>query len=197
MRAMLKLSQAIDRFSNAIGRLTWWLVLAVSLISAGNALARKAFGVSSNAMLETQWYLFAAVFMLGAGYAFLNNAHVRIDVLASRWGARTRHWVDIIGILLFLLPLCWLMVQEGWPLFHRAWVSGEVSTNAGGLIRWPVFALIPLGFALLALQAVSELIKRAHFLWWGGPDTLTSQTDQHDPGTSTELPVADAAGGQR
>ncbi|HEX5805657.1 MAG TPA: TRAP transporter small permease subunit [Macromonas sp.] len=194
---MLKLSRAIDRLSNAIGRLTWWLVLVVSLISAGNAVVRKAFGVSSNAMLETQWYLFAAVFMLGAGYAFLNNAHVRIDVLASRWGARTRHWVDIIGILLFLLPLCWLMVQEGWPLFQRAWVSGEMSTNAGGLIRWPVYALIPLGFALLALQAFSELIKRAHFLWWGGPDLLTTEAAQHDDGMALEHPSAEAAGGQR
>lgn len=190
MQAMLKLSRAIDRLSNAIGRLTWGLVLVVSLISAGNAVVRKAFGVSSNAMLETQWYLFAAVFMLGGGYAFLNNAHVRIDVLASRWSARARHWVDIVGIVVFLLPLCWLMVHEGWPLFQRAWVSGEMSTNAGGLIRWPVYLLIPLGFALLALQAVSELIKRAHFLWGQGPDLLTAEADRHDEGVAVERPAA-------
>ncbi|MDV7395788.1 TRAP transporter small permease subunit, partial [Arthrospira platensis SPKY1] len=130
---------------------------------------RYTFNYSSNAYLEIQWYLFAAVFMLGGGYAFLRNAHVRIDVVNSRLSPRGRNWVDVAGIVLFLFPLCYMLATMGWPLFERAWISGEVSSSAGGLIRWPVFALIPLGFSLLALQGVSELIKRLNFLLADGP----------------------------
>jgi TRAP-type mannitol/chloroaromatic compound transport system permease small subunit len=164
MPILLKLSRAIDFVSEWVGRLIIWLVLAAVLISAGNAIMRKAFGIGSNAYLEIQWYLFAAVFMLGAGFVFLRNGHVRIDFIAARLSKRTNTIIDIVGILVILVPFCVLMIDLSWPVFHRAWVSGEVSQNAGGLIRWPVLVLIPSGFVLLLLQAVSELIKRVAYL---------------------------------
>jgi len=173
MPFLLKLSRLVDGFSDLIGKSAMWLILAATLISAGNAVIRKAFGTSSNAWLEIQWYLFAAVFMLGGGYAFLRNAHVRIDFLSSRFSDRTRNWIDVGGIVIFLFPLCYLMIAEGWPLFVNAWTSGEMSSNAGGLVRWPVYALIPLGFALLLLQGLSELVKRFAFLTGHGPDPLS------------------------
>ena len=177
MPFLLQISRVIDALCARIGQMAMWLILITTFISAGNAIVRKVFNNSSNALLEIQWYLFAAVFMLGAGYAFLRNAHVRIDFIASKFTARTRNWIDIGGILIFLFPLCYMMITLGWPTFENAWVSGEVSSNAGGLIRWPVFLLIPLGFALLMLQGVSELIKRAAFLKGQGPDAL----DQSGP----------------
>jgi TRAP-type mannitol/chloroaromatic compound transport system permease small subunit len=182
MAGLLQLSRLIDIFNHWVGKLAMWLVLAATLISAGNALVRKIFGTSSNAWLEIQWYLFAAVFMLGGGYAFLKNAHVRIDFISQKFSARTRNWIDVGGILIFLLPLCYMMITLGWPLFERAWISGEVSSNAGGLVRWPVYGLIPLGFAFLALQGLSELVKRIAFLMGHGPDPL----DQSGP-SETEL----------
>ncbi len=172
MQPLLKLSRLIDAANDFIGKFVMWLILAATLISAGNAIIRKTFDLSSNAWLEIQWYLFAAVFLLGAGYVFLRNAHVRIDFISSKFSARGRNWVDIIGILIFLFPLCYMMVTLGWPLFERAWISGEMSSNAGGLIRWPVYGLIPLGFAILFIQGISELIKRIAFLTGNGPDTL-------------------------
>jgi TRAP-type mannitol/chloroaromatic compound transport system permease small subunit len=182
MPLLLKFSRLIDGISMAVGKLAMWLILLATFISATNAVVRKTVGVSSNAWLEIQWYLFAAVFLLGGGYAFLRNAHVRIDFISSRFSARTRNWIDVGGILIFLLPLCYLMFAEGWPIFERAWVSGEMSSNAGGLIRWPVLGLIPLGFALLALQGLSELIKRLAFLSGHGPDPL-----DHSGPSETEL----------
>jgi TRAP-type mannitol/chloroaromatic compound transport system permease small subunit len=182
MPFLLKFSRFVDGISDAVGKLAMWLILLATFISATNAVVRKTVGVSSNAWLEIQWYLFAAVFMLGGGYAFLRNAHVRIDFISSKFSARTRNWIDVGGILIFLLPLCYMMFAEGWPIFERAWVSGEMSSNAGGLIRWPVLGLIPLGFALLALQGVSELIKRVAFLTGHGPDPL-----DHTGPSETEL----------
>lgn len=164
MRALLTLSGWIDALNERVGRLTMWLVLAAVLISAGNAIVRKAFNLGSNAFLEIQWYLFAAVFMLGAGYTLLHNAHVRIDVLSSRLSRRTNAIVDLLGLVLVLLPLCAILVELSWPLFLRAYQSGEMSQNAGGLIRWPVLLLMPAGFALLALQGLSEVVKRVAFL---------------------------------
>lgn len=175
MSLLLKLSRLIDAFTDLVGRLAMWLILATTLISAGNAIVRKLFDTSSNAFLEIQWYLFAAVFMLGSGYAFLRNAHVRIDFISSKFSARGRNWVDIFGIVIFVFPLCYMMATLGWPLFMNAFNSGEMSSNAGGLIRWPVYALIPAGFALLALQSFSELIKRAAFLTGNGPDVLAHE----------------------
>jgi TRAP-type mannitol/chloroaromatic compound transport system permease small subunit len=182
MPFLLKFSRLVDGLSERIGQLAMWLILLATFISATNAIVRKTVGVSSNAWLEIQWYLFAAVFMLGGGYAFLRNAHVRIDFISNKFSPRTRNWIDVGGIVIFLLPLCYLMFVEGWPIFERAWVSGEMSSNAGGLIRWPVLLLIPLGFALLALQGVSELIKRWAFLTGQGPDVLS-----HTGPSETEL----------
>lgn len=172
MPILLKISRLIDAMSDLIGKLVMWFILATTLISAGNAIVRKLFDSSSNALLEIQWYLFAAVFMLGSGYAFLRNVHVRIDFISSKFSPRGRNWVDVFGILIFLFPLCYMMATLGWPLFERAWSTGEMSSNAGGLIRWPVYGLIPLGFAVLFLQGVSELIKRIAFLTGNGPDVL-------------------------
>ena len=182
MSFLLQISRLIDAVSELIGKLAMWLILAATLISTGNALIRKIFGTSSNAWLEIQWYLFAAVFMLGGGYAFLRNAHVRIDFISSKFTDRTRNWIDIGGILVFLFPLCYMMVTLGWPLFINALESGEMSSNSGGLIRWPVYALIPLGFALLFVQGISELIKRFAFLTGQGPDVLS-----HSGPSETEL----------
>jgi TRAP-type mannitol/chloroaromatic compound transport system permease small subunit len=166
---LLGLSRAVDRFSEWVGQFVRWLVLAAVLISAGNAIMRKAFDISSNAYLEIQWYLFAGVFMLGAGYVFLKNAHVRIDFISSRLSLRTNTIIDILGIVLVIFPLCWMMIELSWPLFRGAWISGEVSSNAGGLIRWPVLLLLPVGFALLVLQSASELIKRIAYLTGHNP----------------------------
>ncbi|MBA3595100.1 MAG: TRAP transporter small permease subunit [Pseudomonadota bacterium] len=164
MQALLALSRLIDKISIGIGYLTMWLILATTLISAGNAIVRKAFDTSSNGLLEIQWYLFAAVFMLGAGYGFLRNSHVRIDFISSRLSDRTRNWIDIFGIVFVLIPFCILLITLSWPFFENAYTNGEMSQNAGGLIRWPVYLLVPVGFVLLMLQGLSELIKRIAFL---------------------------------
>jgi TRAP-type mannitol/chloroaromatic compound transport system permease small subunit len=180
MASFLSLSRLIDTISTWVGKLTMWLILATTLISAGNALVRKAFNQSSNGLLEIQWYLFAAVFLLGAGYGFLKNSHVRIDFISSKLSDRGRNWVDVIGILVVLIPFCVISIALGWPFFMQAFTSGEISTNAGGLIRWPVYGLIPLGFALLMMQGVSELIKRIAFLTGNGPDVLSSEDSKSD-----------------
>jgi TRAP-type mannitol/chloroaromatic compound transport system permease small subunit len=164
MTALLSLSRLIDSLNEWIGKLVMWLILATVVISAGNAVMRKAFDIGSNAYLEIQWYLFAAVFMLGSGYVFLRNAHVRIDFISSKLSKRTNTVIDILGIVLFTIPLSLILVALSWPVFERAFVSGEMSQNAGGLIRWPAMLLIPAGFSLLIAQCLSELIKRVAFL---------------------------------
>jgi TRAP-type mannitol/chloroaromatic compound transport system permease small subunit len=161
---LLSLSRLIDRCTEWIGRWLAWLVLAAVLISALNAAVRKLFNTSSNAYLEIQWYLFAAVFLLAAGYTMLRQEHVRIDVISGRFSKRTQIWIDVIGLTCFVLPLVYVVIHLSFPLALRAYVMNEYSSNAGGLIRWPVFALLPLGFALLGVQAISELIKRIAFL---------------------------------
>ncbi len=180
MTPLLVLSRLIDKITTGVGKLSMWLILICTLISAGNAIVRKIFNVSSNGLLEIQWYLFAAIFLMGAGYGFLNNSHVRIDFIASRLTARTRNWIDVVGIVAVLFPFCLLSIVLSWPLFTNALASGEMSQNAGGLIRWPVYALIPLGFSLLAMQGVSELIKRISFLTGKGPDVLSHETHKSD-----------------
>jgi len=162
--ALLKLSARVDAFSNLIGKLIRWLVLASVLISAGNAIIRKVFNISSNGFLEIQWYLFAGVFLLGSGFAFMRNVHVRIDFISSKLSKRANTIIDILGIVVFIIPLCLLMVWLSWPLFSTALATGEMSQNAGGLIRWPAYLLMPLGFGLLFVQALSELVKRIAFL---------------------------------
>lgn len=164
MQALLKLSRAIDWLNTQVGKYAIWLILASTVISGVNAVVRKVFNMSSNAYLEVQWYLFAASFLLAAGYTLLNNEHVRIDVVSSHLSKRGQIWVDIIGFAFFLTPICLAILWYGIPFFLQGWRSGEMSSNAGGLIRWPVYAMIPLGFTLLLLQGWSELIKRIAFL---------------------------------
>ncbi len=180
MPLLLKLSRLIDGLSTRIGRFTMWLILATTVISAGNAIVRKAFNASSNSLLEIQWYLFAAVFMLGAGYGFLKNSHVRIDFVSARLSPRIRNWIDVGGIVGVLIPFCLICIALSWPMFVQAYESGEMSQNAGGLIRWPVYALMPLGFGLLLLQALSELLKRVLFLRGLGPDSLADAEHKSD-----------------
>jgi TRAP-type mannitol/chloroaromatic compound transport system permease small subunit len=162
--ALLQVSRLIDRLNEFVGRWVAWLVLAAVLISATNAVVRKAFNMSSNAFLEIQWYLFAGVFLLAAGYTLLRQEHVKIDVVLHRFTKPTQIKIEIFGLVAFLLPFVAVVIFLVMPLVIKAYVTGEMSSNAGGLIRWPVFALVPVGFALLALQGVSELIKRFAFL---------------------------------
>ena len=164
MRALLSLARTIDTLNERIGRASRWLVLLATLISSGNAVMRYGFDLSSNAWLEIQWYLFALIFLLGAGYTLKHNGHVRIDILHSRFSPRMQAWVDLVGGLLFLLPLCGLMIWMGWGGFAVSWAVNETSPDAGGLLRWPIKLAIPVGFGLLLLQGIAEVIKRAAFL---------------------------------
>ena len=175
MNFLLSLSKRIDNISEWIGRSVAWLVLFAVLISAGNAIMRKAFNMSSNGFLEIQWYLFAAVFLLASGYTLMRQEHVKIDVFSGRFSKRTQIWIDVIGICVFLLPFTFIIIKLAMPLVINAYVTQEVSSNAGGLIRWPVFALLPAGMLLLAMQAVSELIKRIAFLQGLIPDPSKKQ----------------------
>jgi TRAP-type mannitol/chloroaromatic compound transport system permease small subunit len=180
MAPLLKLSGLIDSLNELLGKVIMWLVLAAVFISSGNAIIRKAFDMSSNAWLEIQWYLFAGVFMLGVGYVLLKNAHVRIDFIASRLSKRTNAIIDLIGLIIFTIPLALILVDLSWPLFTRALQSGEMSANAGGLIRWPVILLVPVGFAILALQGLSELIKRVAFLTGHRKEPVSVEEGQSD-----------------
>lgn len=164
MRALLKFSNAVDWVNAQIGKYVIWLILASTVISAVNAVIRKVFNMSSNAYLEVQWYLFAAAFLLAAGYTLLHGEHVKIDVVSSKLSKRGQIWIDIIGFSVFLTPVCLAILYYGIPFFLQGYRSNEMSGNAGGLIRWPVYAMIPLGFGLLMLQGWSELIKRIAFL---------------------------------
>ena len=160
MKLCLGLSRAIDAINERIGTVADWLVLLACLISAGNAFSRYAFGLSSNAWLEIQWYMFGAVVMLGASYTLKKNEHVRVDIVYANVSTRRQIGIDIFGFILFMLPATVIMTYLSWPIFHNSWAQGEISANAGGLIRWPVKILLPIGFFLLTLQGISELIKR-------------------------------------
>ena len=164
MNGLLKLSAFIDGISERVGKTVIWLVLIVVLISAGNALMRFFINWSSNALLEIQWYLFSVIFLLCAGYTLMKNEHVRIDIVSGHLSPRARGWIDIFGFVVFFFPMVYLFVTLGWPFFMSSFLEGEMSSNAGGLLRWPVKLLVPLGFALLMLQGVSELIKRIAFV---------------------------------
>ncbi|MEI6734750.1 MAG: TRAP transporter small permease subunit [Comamonadaceae bacterium] len=170
MHALLKISKAVDWLNSQIGKHLIWLILASTVISAVNAAVRKAFNVSSNAYLEVQWYLFAASFLLASAYTLLNGEHVKIDVIYSRWSKRVQTWIDLLGFTFFLLPFCAAVLWFSIPFFLQGYRSNEVSPSAGGLILWPVYAMMPLGFFLLLLQGVSELIKRIAFLQGLIPD---------------------------
>lgn len=178
MSALLQLSRGIDAFNRLIGVLIMWLVLIMVLISAFNATSRYLFAMTSNAFLEIQWYLYAYIFMLGGGYTLLKNEHVRIDVIHNRLSQRTRAWVDIFGVLFFLFPAAAIIGWMGWPFFMLAYVGGEVSNNAGGLLRWPVKLAIPVGFAVLILAGISHIIKCVGFLQGRCPTPVAKDEDR-------------------
>ena len=164
MQGLLSVSKLIDRWSNLVGSFMKWLILGSTVVSAVNAIVRKAFDIGSNAFLEIQWYFFATSFLLAAGYTLLNNEHVRIDVISGKFSKRGQTWIDIFGLVCFLIPVCLAIIWFSTPLFLQAYRSHEVSANAGGLTLWPIYMMLPLGFAFLLLQAISELIKRFAFL---------------------------------
>ncbi len=164
MKPLLAISRLIDEMNRHISKIACWLVLISCLVSAGNALVRYGINQSSNAWLEIQWYMFAAMFMLGAAYTLAKNEHVRVDIFYARLSTRGQIWVDLLGGLLFLLPAAAILTWLSWPVFYSVWVSNEISSSAGGLVRWPVKIFLPLGFGLLVLQGISEVIKRVAML---------------------------------
>lgn len=188
MGILLKLARLIDEINARVGRAVRWLVLVAVVISACNASVRYLFSTSSNAWLEVQWYLFSAIFLLGSGYTLLRNEHIRIDIIAGRMSKRAQTWIDIIGGVFFLLPMAFIIFELSWPMVIDSFQRQEVSTDAGGLIRWPVKIIIPIGFGLLFLQGVSETIKRIAFLLGKGPDP-TEKAAAHGHGSDAEASV--------
>jgi TRAP-type mannitol/chloroaromatic compound transport system permease small subunit len=177
MNVLLAISRAIDALNERVGRTVLWLILVMALVSSANAVYRYVFNNSSNAWLELQWYMFATVFLLCSGYTLRHDEHIRIDVINSHLSRRTQIWIDIFGTICFLLPMTIFITWLSWPIFVNAWVSGETSSNAGGLIRWPARLLIPVGFSLLSLQGISELIKRIAYLRGLIPDPVEKHSD--------------------
>lgn len=175
MNALLSLSRGIDELNERVGKAMTWLILIVVVISAANAVVRYAIDWSSNSLLEIQWYLFSAVFLLSAGYVLKRNEHIRIDIVTGRMGPRAQNWIDVFGILVFLLPMALMTMTLSWPVFTLAWTSSEMSANPGGLIRWPVRLLMPIGFFLLTLQGIAELIKRIAFLTGAAKNPLEKE----------------------
>lgn len=180
MNALLKLSRRIDAMTERVGQAALWLVLVVVLISAGNAVMRYTIGYSSNAFLEIQWYLFGLIFLSCSGYTLLRNAHVRIDLISGRFSKRGQAWIDIFGLIFFLMPMAVAILVLSWPVFVNAFQTSEMSNSPGGLIVWPARLMIPVGFLLLILQALSELIKRIGFLLGLCPDP-SEKSDSTSP----------------
>jgi TRAP-type mannitol/chloroaromatic compound transport system permease small subunit len=172
VRFLLSVSTLIDRINERLSVIANWLVLLSALISAANAFSRYAFSVSSNAWLEIQWYMFGAMIMLGASYTLKRNEHVRVDIVYANLPTRGQIWIDILGALVFLLPAMTILCYLSWPVFYNAWAGQEMSANAGGLLRWPIKIFLPLGFALVSLQGISELIKRTAMLTGRMPANL-------------------------
>ena len=187
MKTLLRISGLIDGLNERVGRLSYWMILIAVLVSSGNATVRYVFDKSSNAWLELQWYLFSAVFLFCAGYTLLHNQHVRIDVISSHLSKRARAWIDVFGALVFLLPMAVIILWLSWPVFVQSWQLQEMSSNAGGLIVWPARLMVPIGFFLLILQGISELIKRLAFLAGLIPDPT-----EKDEGPSLEDQLAEA-----
>lgn len=160
MNGLLAMSRWIDNINDWVGRSVGWLILLTTLVCAYNAIVRKAFDLSSNAFLEIQWYFFGAVFLLGAAYTLKENAHVRIDILSNRFSEKTKIWIDVIGLILFTLPMVGFVLVHGWSFFLNSYLIHESSADAGGLLRWPAKGLIVIGFGLLGLQIFSEIIKK-------------------------------------
>jgi TRAP-type mannitol/chloroaromatic compound transport system permease small subunit len=160
VKGLLAFSRAVDWFSTRIAVVANWLVLLAVVVSAGNAASRYLFSESSNGWLEIQWYMFAGMVLLGAPYTLKMNEHVRVDLVYGMVSERTQIWIDIVGGVLFLLPICIILTYFTWPWFVDSWLQNEQSSNAGGLVRWPIKLLLPVGFCLMAIQGVSEIIKR-------------------------------------
>lgn len=187
MKALLAFSRLIDTLNERIGKATSWLILAAVLVSTGNAIVRYTLDASSNAWLEIQWYLFSFVFLFCAGYTLLHNQHVRIDIIVSNLSKRAQTWVEILGTVFFLMPMAITIMWLSWPVFLDAYRSNEVSSNAGGLTVWPGRLMLPVGFLLLILQGLSELIKRVAFLQGLIPDP----SEKNDGPTAEELLAAE------
>ncbi len=170
MDFFLAISRAIDALTEGIGKVVGWFILAAILLSAGNAIVRKTLNVSSNAYLEAQWYFYGAAFLLAAAYTLKQNEHIRIDIIYGAMSRRTQHWIDLLGHLFFLMPFLILMDIYLVPYVLLSWHSGEVSNNAGGLILWPAKSLLLIGFALLTLQGLSEIIKKIAVMQGAMPD---------------------------
>ena len=170
MAGLLALSRLIDALNEFIGKWVGWLILAAILVSAVNAIIRKAFNMSSNAWLELQWYLFGAAFLLAAAYTLKQNEHIRIDIVYGAFSRRVQHWIDLLGHLFFLMPFVLLMVYYFVPYVSLSFRTGEMSTNAGGLILWPAKLMLLIGFSLLAIQGVSEIIKKIAVMRGDMPD---------------------------
>ncbi len=178
MRSLLAFSALIDALNEKIGAVCNWLVLLACIVSAGNAMVRYAYDTSSNAWLEIQWYMFAVIVMLGASYTMKRNEHVRVDILYMNLSRRGQLWIDILGTLVFLLPTCTILAWLAWPFFMQSFNVYEHSSNAGGLVRWPIKLVLPVGFALVALQGLSELIKRVAFLNGYAVDSLEAHYER-------------------
>lgn len=187
MDTLLRLSRQIDALTERIGKLATWIVLVVVLFSTANATSRYLFNYSSNAFLEAQWYLFGLIFLACSGYTLLRNEHVRIDLLSSKLSKRGQTWIDILGIIFFLLPMAIVTIALSWPVFMHAFQANEMSNSPGGLIVWPARLMIPVGFALLILQALSELIKRIGFLKGLCPDPTEKPAAKSAEEELTEL----------
>ena len=187
MGALVRFSRLVDALNERIGKAVYWLVLLMVLVSAGNAIIRKVFNMSSNAWLELQWYLFSAVFLLCAGYTLLRNEHVRIDVIAGRFSPRGQAWIDIFGTVFFLLPMTVMLAALSWPFFVRGFTMNEISGSAGGLVLWPGRLLLPVGFVLLTLQGLSELVKRAAFLAGRAPDPIPRESQNAEAELAEEI----------
>ena len=178
MRLLLSFSALIDALNEKIGLICNWLVLVACVVSAGNAMVRYAYDTSSNAWLEIQWYMFAVIVMFGASYTLKRNEHVRVDLLYMTLSRRGQLWIDILGTLIFLLPTCAILAWLSWPFFMQSYEVFEHSSNAGGLLRWPIKLVLPVGFALVALQGLSELIKRVAFLNGYAVDSLEAHYER-------------------
>ena len=178
MRLLLSFSALIDALNEKIGVVCNWLVLSACVVSAGNAMVRYAYDSSSNAWLEVQWYMFAVIVMFGASYTLKRNEHVRVDILYMTLSRRGQLWIDILGALIFLLPTCAILAWLSWPFFMQSFNVYEHSSNAGGLLRWPIKLVLPVGFALVALQGISELIKRVAFLNGYAVDSLEAHYER-------------------
>jgi len=187
MHFLLACSAWIDKLNRTVGRSVAWLTLVVVLVSAINAVVRKVFNVSSNAWLELQWYLFGAIFLLASGYTFLRNEHVRVDVISQNFSRRVQIYIEIFGVLFFLLPAFSLVFWLSIPYFYKSLVMWELSSNTGGLIRWPVKLLIPVGFGLLILSGISHLIKCIGYLLGLAPDPIAEALERQ----RSELTIAD------